>query len=46
MFLTVVSKADMDSILTTYLTFLERIYFLQVENAYDVKRLIPVLSMF
>jgi len=42
--LTLVSKAKLNGILSTYLTFLQRIYSLHVEDAFAVKRLIPVYS--
>jgi hypothetical protein len=38
----VVNKSKLDGILQTYLSFVETIYSHHVENAYTVKRLIPV----
>jgi hypothetical protein len=33
---------EVDQVLATYLKFLERIYHLNVQDVYEVKRLIPV----
>jgi hypothetical protein len=37
------SILDADQVLEPYLKFLERIYYLNVQDVYNVKRLIPVL---
>src|SRR5277367_3747541 len=42
--LTVAAKANFDSILAKYVNLVETLRFHQVENAYAVKRLVPVLS--
>ena len=42
--LTVAAKANFDSILAKHITLVEILRFHQVENAYAVKRLIPVIS--
>ena len=41
-YLTIAAKASLDSITAKYMNLVETIRFHQVENAYAVKRLIPV----